>query len=77
MTVVPSKNARRGVSEAFFRTALEESAGNVTWAAGVVGVSKVHAMRLAEKYGLRAYACELRLSAGGSATGRPCSSEQR
>lgn len=51
--------------------AIEAEAGNITRAAALAGVSRVHAMRLATRYGLRAYACELRLSAGGKATGRP------
>lgn len=55
-----------------FRAAVEEAQGNLTRAARLLGISKVHAMRLAQKFVMRELARELR----GFSTGRPRKSSE-
>lgn len=53
------------------RRALELKLGNITHAAEYLGTTKTHGMRLVKKFGLNSYASEIRLSSGGSLTGKP------
>ena len=53
------------------RVALDEACGNITHAAEILQISKVHAMRLTARHDLQAYACKLRKCFGNAATGRP------
>ena len=64
-------SVRHGVTAEEFATALGKSAGNVTHAAKLLSISRVHAIRLSRKFALRDMARNLRLDAGMSATGRP------
>jgi DNA-binding NtrC family response regulator len=53
------------------KAALDQTQGNITRAASVLQISKVHAMRMVKVYGFGDYARELRVSKGGCSTGRP------
>ena len=53
------------------RQALEQTCGNITHAADLLEISKMHTIRLIERFSLGDYAKLLRESVGCSATGRP------
>lgn len=59
------------ISEPLLRDTLLHVAGNITHAAAALEISKVHALRMTLRYGLRDFARELRTATGGKATGRP------
>jgi hypothetical protein len=64
--VYPSK-----VTSVLLKETLVVTNGNITHAATILEISKVHAMRLTEKHNLRVFANALRRKIGRSATGRP------
>lgn len=53
------------------RQALIITSGNVTHAAKLLNISKMHVMRLTQKHDLRIFALKLRMATGRSATGAP------
>jgi hypothetical protein len=53
------------------RAALDVATGNITRAAGALGITKPYMMWLVEHHRLRGWARGLREAAGGKATGRP------
>jgi hypothetical protein len=64
-TFVPKASAKE------VRTALIMTSGNVTHAAKLLNISKMHIMRLTAKHDLRIFALKLRMATGRSATGAP------
>jgi hypothetical protein len=59
------------ISPEALRETLVMTCGNVTYAAVLLEISKMHVIRLCAKHSLRDFARNLRFASGRAATGRP------